>query len=150
MAEKSNVCAVSYGTEWIWFKLLTQTVGSRLFQEYFKLTHKKNRFKRVIWWRIGHHGCLMLFYWHYCLLTNIKGMFCNAYYIFFLMNVLMYRLFSSQTIVLNDLDILVPSARQCFQLLNHTQGWKLSLLWKITCICISLPIPSITENKHAG
>lgn len=59
-------------------------------------------------------------------------------YVYVLMNVLTC-IFSSHTIVLNVLDILVPSAWQCFQLLNHSWGWKLSLLWKITCICISLP-----------
>lgn len=34
-------------------------------------------------------------------------------------------IFSSHTIVLNVLDILVPSAWQCFQLLNHSRGCKL-------------------------
>lgn len=45
---------------------------------------------------------------------------------------------SNYMIVLNVLDILVPSTWQGFP---QSKGWKLSLLWKITCIRISLPSP---------
>ncbi len=81
----------------------------------------------------------MLFYWHYCLLTNIKGMFCNAYYICLCFNERSY--------------LYIQFTYNCFECFRHSGAISLAVLSvaqpltrlethftvKITCICISLP-----------
>lgn len=57
---------------------------------------------------------LMLFYWHYCLLTNIRGMFCNAYYLCLCFNECSY--------------LYIQFTYNCFECIRHSGAISLAVL----------------------